>query len=85
MSNWYLIALVALAVAGILLLLYRNRNNETSRGQVEQLHRSRPGLDYAKDREDARLANMSTEDRAWETSSLQRNLANQERSATPAE
>jgi hypothetical protein len=85
MSNWMLIALVVLAVVGILLLLNRNRNANTRRIDVERQARLPLGLDYAKDREDSRLANMSADDRDWETASLLRNQANQERLARPVE
>jgi len=86
MSNPYLIALAVVVVAGILLLLYRkNQHNETSRSQDERQARSHTILDYAKDREDSRLAHMSAEERAWETASLQRNRENQARIAALAE
>jgi len=85
MSNWMLIVLVVLAVVGILLLLNRNRNASTRRIDIERQARLPRGPDYAKDREDSRLANMSAEDRDWETASLLRNQANQERLARPVE
>lgn len=85
MSNWYLIALVVLAAAGILLLLYRNRNASASRSEIERQARAPLGPDYAKDREDSRLAHMSAEDRDWETASLLRNQENQKRMAALAE
>jgi hypothetical protein len=85
MSNWMIIALVVLAVVGILLLLNRNRTANTRRIDVERQARVPLGPDYANDREDSRLANMSVDDRDWETASLQRNQANQERLARPVE
>ena len=39
----------------------------------------RVSTDYARDREDNRLAHMSEEDRAWETASLERERAARER------
>jgi hypothetical protein len=81
MSNWYLIVPVVLVVAGILVLL-RSRNAATTRRHDEQRAQSRPGPAHIQDREDARLANMSTEDRAWETATLQRNRENEARRAT---
>lgn len=85
MSNWYLIALVVVAVAGFVLLRYRNTGTSRSQDALQGQAPSRLGQDYANDREDARLAHMSAEDRAWESASLLRNQAIQERSATPAQ
>jgi hypothetical protein len=84
MSNWYLIVLVIIAAAGIFLLL-RSRNAAATRLQDERRAESRPGPAHVQDREDARLASMSAEDRAWETASLQRNQANEARRATLTE
>ncbi len=84
MSNWYLIVPVVLVVAGILVLL-RSRNAAATRRHDEQRAQSRPGPAHIQDREDARLANMSTEDRAWETATLQRNRENEARRATVVE
>ena len=74
MSNtWLIIALVVLVAAGAVLVLYRKR--QANQGVVL----GDPGTDaarnYTQDREDARLAGMSAEDRAWETASLQRQQA----------
>ena len=84
MSNWYLIVLVVLVVVSILLLL-RSRNAAATRRHDEQQVQSRPGPAHIQDREDARLANMSAEDRAWETATLQRNQANEARRDALAE
>ena len=83
MSNWYLIVIVVLVIAGMLLLL-RSGNAGATRRQDEQRVQSRPGPAHIQDREDARLANMSVEDRAWETATLQRNRENEARRATVA-
>lgn len=80
MANWLLIVLVVFAAVGILLLMRRNR--ATGGGPVDPHQLPPLHADYVKDREASRLANMSAEDRAWETSTLQRNRANQERQAT---
>lgn len=84
MSNWYLIVVVVLAVAGILLFV-RYRNAGATRLQTEQREQSRPGPAHVQDREVARLANMSAEDREWETATLQRNRDNEAQRATRAE
>jgi len=85
MSNWYLVVIVVLAAAGIFLLL-RSRNAGASSRQEERRAESRLGpAAHVQDREDARLANMSAEDRAWETASLQRNQANEARRGALAE
>ena len=77
MSNWYLIGLLILAAIGVLLLIRRNKQTT---GGLSDPHRLPPLQgDYVQNRETARLANMSAEDRAWETSALQRNQTNQER------
>jgi hypothetical protein len=83
MSNWYLIVLVGLAVAGILLLRYRN--TEATKRQDERREHSRAGSAHIQDREDARLANMSAEDRDWEKATLRRNQAHEARRATIVE
>jgi hypothetical protein len=84
MSSWYfIIALVAIAVVGSLLLRYRSQGS--SKSQDERHDRPRPQHDYAKAREDSRLSHMSTDDRAWEKSSLRRHQATQERRAASAE
>ncbi len=83
MSNWILIALAVVAVAGILFWLKRNKG--ASRSDVERRVQTGAGLDHAIDREDNRLAHMSADDRAWETAALQRNRENQERRAALAE
>jgi hypothetical protein len=84
MSNWYLIVFVIIAAAEII-LLPRSQNAGATRREVERRAESRPGSAHGEDREDARLANMSAEDRAWETASLQRNKAIQERRGTLTE
>jgi hypothetical protein len=81
MDNWYFIVLIVLAAAGILLLIKRSMSRSRELADRHRLPALPP--DYVKDREAARLANMSAEDRSWETSSLQRNRANQERTAPP--
>jgi flagellar biosynthesis/type III secretory pathway M-ring protein FliF/YscJ len=83
MSNWYLVVVVILAVVGILLFM-RSRNAEATRRDDERREQSRPGPAHIQDREDARLANMSAEDRDWETATLQRNRENEARSAALA-
>jgi hypothetical protein len=84
MSNWYLIVLVVIVGAGMLLLL-RSRNAGATRREAEQRAQSRPGPAHIQDREDARLANMSAEDRDWEKATLRRNQAHEAQRATLAE
>ena len=82
LNTWVIIAAVALAAA-ILLLLYRK--NQTSRDLILHGTESDAHRDYPKEREDARVAHMSVEDRAWETASLQRHQVSTERAAALAE
>ena len=72
MSNPLVVAVVV-ALIGAAVLLMRNRKSEPAR--VQALHGAEPGAhhDYAKEHEDARVAHMSADDRAWEAASLQRN------------
>jgi hypothetical protein len=55
----------------------RRRTTRVSGGDDESV-----STDYARDREDNRLAHMSEEDRAWETASLERERAARERTET---
>ncbi len=84
MPTWYLIVIVVLAAASIFLLL-RYRNAGATSRQEERRAESRLGPAHVRDREDARLASMSAEDRAWETATLQRNRVNESRRATLVE
>lgn len=82
MSNWLLI-IVIFAAAGIFYTLYQ-RNQASGRPEA-RLERPPVDRDYQKEREEARLAHLSEDDRAWEAASLERNLANQRVPNTPAE
>ncbi len=53
----------------------RRRTIRASAGDEQHV-----STDYARDREDNRLAHMSEEDRAWETASLQRDRETRGRS-----
>lgn len=81
-SSWYIIVLVGLAAAGILLMVYRKNQAVTRAVRLETApdgHR-----DYATEREVARVAHMSADDRAWEAASLQRNQARTDRAVASA-
>jgi CO/xanthine dehydrogenase FAD-binding subunit len=82
MSNWLIIIILALAVAGILYALYQRK--QSSERLVLGLGQA-AGKDYQKEREDARVAHLSVDDRAWEAASLERNLANQKLRDAPSE
>jgi hypothetical protein len=84
MSNPLVVAVVV-ALIGAAVLLMRNRKSEPAR--VQALHGAEPGAhhDYAKEHEDARVAHMSADDRAWEAASLQRNRDMTGRAADAAE
>lgn len=74
MTTWYILIVLALAAAGILFALYQRKQPG---GALVLGQGQSPDTDYAKDREAARLAHLSEDDRAWETATLQRNLENQ--------
>ena len=80
MANWYVIAVIGLAAIVVLSLLYRRNGaggDRVATSSAGRLEGARTQPDYVKDREDARLAHMSAEDKAWETASLQRALVRQ--------
>ena len=80
---WYVIAIAGLAAVGFAYLRTRRDGNRRS-GNDRQA--SVPDhSDYRQDREDARLAHMSEEDRTWQAASLQRHQENQERPDNLAE
>ena len=69
-DSWYVVAVLGLAVVGVLVLRSRaNRAGGTAddRPVAAPAHR-----DFTQEREDARLGRMSEEDRAWQEASLQR-------------
>lgn len=82
MSTWLIIVVLALAAAGIMYALYQRK--QTSERLVLGLGQS-ADTDHPKEREAARLAHLSEDDRAWEAASLERNLANQKLRDVPAE
>ena len=83
MSNsLVIITVVTLAAAGILLLY---RKHQSGRSLVLGGTESDAQRNYAKEREDTRVAHMSVEDQAWETASLQRSQAMTERADAVAE
>jgi hypothetical protein len=71
MSNPLVVVVVALVAAAV--VLFRSRMSEPA--ITRPVHGAKPGAhrDYPKEREDARIARMSADDRAWEAASLQRN------------
>ena len=78
MSDWWtVIAVVALAAVGIQYV--RSRRSGNGRSGADRGSDAGAPSDYRQDREDARRANMSETDRAWEAASLQRNQEAQER------
>ena len=77
---WYVIAVVALVAAGVVVL--RGRRGAAGGRDVPQGGARAPG-DFVRDREDARLAHMSEEDRAWQAASLRRDRDAQARDDGP--
>lgn len=78
---WYVIAVVALAAVGLWYLRARSRGASPGR----DARSAGAGLprDFPREREDARVAQMSEEDRAWETASSERNRERQAQDRTP--
>jgi hypothetical protein len=72
---WYGIAIGALALVGLRYL--RLRGSASSRAGDDRQASAAPAADYQQDREDARLAHMSDEDRAWEAASIDRSRERQ--------
>jgi hypothetical protein len=87
MTSWYIIAIVILVVTGVLLLRFRNTNQQHIRMRSDQIRHAlaNEGRNYSQEREEARLAHMSVEERDWETAALQRNRANVERDVAATE
>jgi hypothetical protein len=77
MANLNLIAVLALAGLGVLLLLYRGDNGAMRRDDRHGSARLRP--DSSRAREDTRRAQVRAGDRVWEVASLHRDSANPER------
>jgi hypothetical protein len=67
---WYVIVILVLAVLIGLYFIDRQRRSRRDRGPGATIAADR---NYVGEREDARQAGMSAEDRAWETASQQRN------------
>jgi hypothetical protein len=76
MANLNLIAVLALAGLGVL-LLHRGANGAMRRDDRHGSARLRQ--DSSRTREDARLAHLRAGDRVWEVASLHRDSANPER------
>ena len=67
---WYVIVIVGLAAAALLYL--RSRGTRSSGSRDDRQDGAGTDRDFRQEREDARLARMSEEDRAWGDASLQR-------------
>lgn len=81
-TSWFIIVLVILA-AGIVYARYQRNSRHDSRMSLPLAGPST--RDYAQERETARLAHLSDDDRAWEAASLQRHQANQAPPVAPTE
>ena len=78
MADWWWVAvLVALAVAGVLFL--RSRRASAGGSRADRPDGGAAAPDFRQDREDARVARMSEEDRAWEAASLRTDRETRER------
>jgi hypothetical protein len=70
--------IVGVLVAAAVLLSLRHQQQRSEERQVMPSAAATPP-DFTLDREVARLTHMSADERAWETASLQRDQANQDR------
>jgi hypothetical protein len=76
-TGWYVVIVGVLAAAAVLLSLRHQRQRSEGRRASRPDQAAPP--DFTHDREVARLGHMSADDRAWETTSLQRHQANHDR------
>ena len=72
---WYVVVIVVLAIAAFLYV--RDRGRRAGPRAVLPTDPAAPAADFVKDREAARVAHMSADDRAWEAASLERQGARQ--------
>lgn len=82
MSNPLVVAVVVALVAAVVVLM-RSRQNEVLPGPPLYGAETGAHRDYPREREDARVANMSADDRAWEAASLQHNRDMSQRVGSP--
>ena len=78
MADWWLVlVLVAIAALCAVYVLYRRQRGRG--GAEDQQSAGLPPRDYTQEREDTRLTNMSDEDRAWQSASLEKDRATKDR------
>jgi LPXTG-motif cell wall-anchored protein len=78
MSNWWIILVIVVLVAAG--LFYFRSRRERHEDVVAGAASTR---DYAQEREDSRVGQMSEEDRTWEAASLQKNRDTQGQNPPP--
>jgi hypothetical protein len=78
---WFVLAIVVLAVAGILYLRAR-KNSDSGRSDIRP-QSAVPDRDFTQEREADRVSQMSEEDRTWEAASLQSSQEARERDQSP--
>lgn len=74
MSSWLWILLIVVIAAIAVMAYMRMRTSQAQSRQsaLESESATNTSRDYSQEREDLRSSNLSEEDRAWETASLQR-------------
>jgi flagellar biosynthesis/type III secretory pathway M-ring protein FliF/YscJ len=74
MPNWLWVVLIVVIAAIAVTTLMRMRTTQAQGRQsaLESESATNTARDYSQEREDLRSSNLSAEDRAWETASLQR-------------
>ena len=87
-AQWWLILVVVGMVVAVIVyrksLQTRDSREQTHRMSVQAQGQAHSPAEEISQREDRRLANMSDEDRAWESDALQRHQSNQQRDKAPA-
>jgi hypothetical protein len=76
---WFLAAIVPIAVIGVLCVVLRSRGSRQDRTEGRDAASTTTERDFVSERETSRLGNMSAEDRAWQSASLEKERVNRER------
>ena len=82
-AQWWVVLVVVVIIVAVIVYLRslqaRDRSEQERRIDVQQRGGAQSAAEDVSQREDRRLAGMTTADREWEQASLQRNLDTQAR------
>jgi hypothetical protein len=73
---WIVLAVLIVAVIGVLYGVLRSRGNRMDQRDAAPATTER---DFVAERETSRMGNLSAEDQAWQSASLEKDRANRER------